>query len=145
MQVQRGQYGRHALGQHGFTCTGRANQYHVVATGGGNLQCPLNVLLPLYIGKIQVIEGQVVEEFLSGVDDNLLRLAGAFKKVHHFLQVLHPIYLDIVYYGRFAGVLLGQNDAFKLLLAGLYGNRQRTFDGLYAPIQRQLAHDNVLG
>ena len=92
-----------------------------MAARSGNLQCPFDTLLPFHVGKIVLVMVEVVCKFGAGVDDSGFHHLLPIQVVDNLFDILGSVYLQIVDYGGFAGVLLGDDDAFELLLAGLDG------------------------
>ncbi len=64
---------------------------------------------------------EVVCKFGTCVDDSGFHHLLPIQVVDNLFDILGSVYLQIVDYGGFTGVLLGDDDAFELLLAGLDG------------------------
>ena len=108
---------------------------------GGHFECPLDVLLSLYVGEV---EGKLVlmgKEFLAGVDDGGLHRGGLVEEVYDLGDVVRAVDGEVVDDSCLACVLLGYYHAFEAQLACLDGDGQCAFDGLQAAVEAQLAHE----
>ena len=143
LQTERRQDGRHALGQHRLSTAWRAYHNDIVTAGGGNLQCPLDALLPLHIGKVILIVIQMVGKLCAGIDNGLFQQLLTVQMVNHLLHIVGSIHLQIIDNGSLACICLGHDDALELLSPCLYGYGKGTLYRAQAAVERKLPHDNI--
>ena len=106
-----------------------------MTTGGSNLQGSLNTLLTFDVGEVEVELQLLVIKLLARVDDCRFVGRRAVEEVDNIHQCLHAVDLQLVDDGRFADVLLGNDEALEFLLAGTDGDGQCTADRLQVTVQ----------
>ncbi len=144
VQTKRRQDGGQPFCKHRFARAGRANENGVVPAGSRNFQRPLDVFLPFYIVEIKVKLVLRIEKFFTGIDHHRFEERFVFKELHHVVQVRDAIHIQVVDHAGFPRVGGGNNQPFKTFFACLYGNGQRSFDGLYSAVKAQFTHHHVL-
>ncbi len=138
------QDGWQPLGKHRLAAARRADENHVVATGGGNLEGALDFFLPLDVGKVELVLVQVAGKLGARVDDCGLDGFGAVEVVDDLDDVFGTVDFEVVDDGSLAGVVAWQYDALVFAAACLDGHRQGPFDGAQAAVERHLAHNDVV-
>ena len=135
---------RQTLGHHGFSTARRTYHNQVMATGSGNLEGTLDVLLSANVGKVEVVVTLLLVELATGVDDGGFEGCRAVEEVDDIGEVVHAIDLEIVHDGSFADVLPGHDESCKLFLPGLDGNGKGTADGQQTAVETEFAHEHEL-
>src|SRR6185437_14401756 len=130
--------------QHSFAGARRTDQYYIMPACSRNFEGAFNIFLPAYFAEVAFVGGEAFIKLFSRINNLCLKLHLANKKTGDLLYIFDTIHLKVINNGCFAGVLFGQDEAFKTILTGLYGNGQCAFYGLQAAIERKLAHDDVL-
>src|SRR4051812_42406040 len=95
-----------------------------------NFKRTFYVFLAAHFAKITVVVAKAVVKFLAGVNNYGFQFYIAIKKAYNLFNTFNTINLQIIYNGRLAGVLFGQDETFKTIFTGLYSYGQRAFDGL---------------
>ena len=139
------QDGCDAFGQHRLSAAGRPDHDDVVPAGGRDLQGTLDVFLAFYIGKVQpgavfVFVKQGLEVYVFGFG-----FVGAFEKGGNLFEGVHAVHFEAFHYGGFAGVLTGQDNAPEAFFLRLDGDGERSPDAFERAVEREFAHDHVVG
>ncbi len=143
LQRQRRQNGWQSLGQHGFTCAGRADHDGVVAARRRDFQGAFDVFLPLHVREIGLVVVDGVGKNIAGVYYQRLDVALTLDELHGLLHGFDADDVEVVDDGGFGGVLGGKDEALHALLAGFDGDGQHTLDGPQIAVERQFAHNHV--
>ena len=131
------QDGGQTAGQHGLSGAGRADQQHVVAAGGGDLQGTLDVLLAHDIGEIR--QGPVDGGGLPpgrGHDG-----VGSLQMGHQLAHILHTVDDQAVGQRGLGGVGGGDEELLHPLAGGEHGHGQHAGDGAHLAGEAQLTQE----
>ena len=127
--------GRQTLGEHGFARTRRSDHEDVVSARGGDFERPLDVFLPLDLGKVGKGKLLLVRRRRRGGDDPLLA-----RKVGEKLgNGMYRVDGEPVGERRLAGVARRDEQLGYACLFGGKRHRQRPAHGAHLAGERQLA------
>src|SRR4051794_15724538 len=125
VELRRRQDRWDATGKHRLAGTGRADHQDVVATGGGDLERPLRVLLSAYVGEVEcpLVVGR---DRLGGLRPT--RVVETGKEIRDLAQIRHGHRLNLCDESRLTRVLRWEQKLLDALLLGADRNRQGAAD-----------------
>ena len=134
--------GGEAFAEHGFACTGRAQEQNIVAAGGGDGEGAFGKFLAADFAEVFAVGGG------GGVDGVLVEFIGeevelAVEEADEFGQGADGDDVDSGDDGGFRGVVGGKDDADFFLFAGEHGHGECALDGADAAIEGELAGDEI--
>ena len=132
------QNGGQALGQHALAGARRADEQHVVAAAGSDLQCALGLGLPLYIGKIQRLWRGGVP--ILGHGRRELQHAPQIGK--QLGDIPNAIHLQPLNNRALPGVFRRDKQPLKPSLPGLVGHGQHAPNGPQLPREGKLPQED---
>jgi hypothetical protein len=134
----------HALGQHGFAGTGRADHQDVVASGAGHFQGALGGLLPADFFKVDA-EVLCFAEQSVAIDLQGMYAIAVVHEMDHVNKGANGKDFHPPDHGGFTGVQFGDDKAGDFSGTGLDGDGERAADGANASVQRKLADEKAIG
>src|SRR6185437_2726935 len=143
-ESKRREDGRHPLGQHGLAGTRRADHEDVVASRAGDLEGALGGLLAANVFEIH----RVLLGFLQdGIGVNGYRRDAVFavNQANHVHERADRVHANAGYDRGLAGIYFRDDQMGNLLAAGGDGDRQGAANPTNAAVERQLAHENIVG
>ena len=110
----------------------------------GYLESPLYVFLPFDIGKIEIERSIGPAELLAGVHHRGRGMRVAGEKIDYLGEAFHPIHLQIIDYGGFESVGLGQNDSFQFPGSRHDGHGEHPFYGEQGAVEAHFSHYQIV-
>src|SRR5690606_34596263 len=119
-----------ARGKHSPPGAGGADHNHVVATRRGYFHSTLDVLLALYVARVEVVKVEPRGKDLRGIALQRGYFLFPFKKPYRLLKISDRVNFNSLYNRRFWRVVLREYQSAELLPGGLDSDRQHP---LYRP------------
>jgi hypothetical protein len=144
LERHRRQNCRNALGQHGFSRAGRAEENNIVAACAGDFERALGTLLAANIAEVHRI--------LRGLREQALRIQAQRRRglrgVHQIdslRQRFDGVDVDAVDHGGFRGIRRRNHQRADAPLAHAERGGKGPADGPHAAVERKLAQKGVIG
>ena len=96
IQTERWQNGGKSFCQHCFPCPWWPDHDHVVSSSCGNLQCPFDIFLTLYIFEIRVVGIEFALKHFACVDHKRLDLQFTFKKINCLPECIYADDVEVI-------------------------------------------------